>query len=332
MDSLTFLEHTDKAKLRNVYVLHGDEDFLKRQVFVALRRIVLECDDNEFGLSIYEGDKATFAAVRDEVGTLPFLGSRRMVFVDNADPFVTKYRAALEKYVVEPASTGVLLLSVRTWQANTKLAKLVPDASSITCKSPPAYKLAEWCVKWAQQSQGKQLSAAAAKLLVELIGPEMGLLNQEIAKLAVYVGKANRIDTGDVDKIVGSSQAEDIWRIFDAIGSANPAQALTILDHLLTQGEDPLRILGAFSHQLRRLTQAARIHFQGQPLGTALEQAGVLPFARQASEQQLRHLGRRRIDRLYDWLLEMDLGLKGSSQLPPRTLLEQFVVRLARKN
>ena len=49
-------------------------------------------------------------------------------------------------------------------------------------------------------------------------------------------------------------------------------------------------------------------------------------------EQQLRHLGRRRLDRLYDWLLEADLGLKGSSQLPPRTLLERMVVQLARVN
>jgi DNA polymerase-3 subunit delta len=58
----------------------------------------------------------------------------------------------------------------------------------------------------------------------------------------------------------------------------------------------------------------------------------VPPFAARGCEQQLRHLGRRRLDRLYDWLLEVDLGLKGGSELPPRTLLERFVVRLARKN
>jgi hypothetical protein len=33
---------------------------------------------------------------------------------------------------------------------------------------------------------------------------------------------------------------------------------------------------------------------------------------------------------LYDWLLQIDLGLKGLSPLPPRTLFERLVVELAR--
>lgn len=332
MDALAFLERGGKAKVQPVYVLHGDEDFLKRQAFLVLRRLVLDTEDGDFGLAIHDGEKAPFAAVRDEVGTLPFLGSRRLVLVENADAFVTRHRAALEKYVAEPISTGVLVLAVRTWPASTRLAKLVSDPATVACKGPASHRLADWCTRWAQQSHGKELPSAAARLLVDLVGTEMGVLDQEIAKLAVYVGKAPRIETADVDRLVGSSRAESIWKIFEAVGAGQSSAALAILDSLLVQGEEPLRILGAFSLQLRRLAQAARLHFQGQPLGAALEQAGIAPFARQAGEQQLRHLGRRRIDRLYDWLLEVDLGLKGSSQLPPRALLERFVARLARNN
>ena len=36
MDSLTFLERLDKAKPQALYVLHGDEQFLKRQVQQAI--------------------------------------------------------------------------------------------------------------------------------------------------------------------------------------------------------------------------------------------------------------------------------------------------------
>ena len=107
---------------------------------------------------------------------------------------------------------------------------------------------------------------------------------------------------------------------------------MRILDRLFDQGEAPVRILGAFGAQLRRLAQIARRHEQGQPLSAAMSEAGVPPFAQKSTEQQLRHLGRGRVNQLYDWLVETDLGLKGSSQLPPRTLLERLVVRLARKN
>ena len=330
MDSAAFLQNPDKHKLQPVYVLHGDEDFLKRQVLAALRLAVLESEDNSFGLSTYIGDKASFAEIHDELQTLPFVGPRRLVVVENADPFVTAFRSLLEKYVQGCASTGVLVLDVKTWPASTRLAKMVSDAGTIVCKAPPAYKLPEWCVQWAASRHGKQLMLPAARLLVDLIGPEMGQLDQELNKLAIYVGAKKRIDNEDVDKLVGSSRAESMWKIFDAIGAGDSTLALDILERLLDQGEEPIRILGAFSMQLRRLAQVARLSQQGKPLSAAMDQACVPPFVHRACEQQLRHLGRRRLDRLYDWLVDTDLGLKGSSQLPPRTLLERLVVQLAR--
>jgi DNA polymerase III subunit delta len=330
MDSLTFLRGAAKAKARPIYVLHGDEEFLKRRVVVTLRTLVLGAEDDGFGLSSRDGDKASWAEIHDELETLPFLSSRRLVVVDRADPFVTRERARLEKYFAEPSKTGVLVLDVQSWPANTKLAKLLPEAVTLVCKTPDSRKLPEWCVEWCAAEHGKSLSVAASRLLVDLVGSDMGLLDQEMAKLAIYAGGNSRIDTADVDQLVGQSRAENTWKIFDLIGSGQVGAALTLLDRLLDQGEEPLRLLGAFSMQLRRLAQTARLHTQGEPLADALEHAGVPPFGRRNAEQQLRHLGRRRLDLIYDWLLEADLGLKGSSQLPPRTLLERLVVQLAR--
>jgi DNA polymerase-3 subunit delta len=332
MDSLTFLERAAKAKPQPVYVVHGDEAFLKRQVLTALKALVLGPDQSGFGLCCLPGDKADFATVHDELETLPFLGPRRLVLIEDADPFVTRERARLEKVVAEPSSTGVLVLEVHSWPANTRLAKLVPDAATLVCKTPTTQSLPGWCADWCAARHGKQLPAAAARLLVDLVGPDMGLLDQEMAKLAAFAGDAARIEAVEVDLLVGNSRAENTWKIFDLIGAGQAGASLALLDRLLDQGEDPMKLLGAFGMQLRRLAQVARLHEQGVAVSAALEQAGVPPFARRQAEQQLRHLGRRRLDRLYDWLLEADLGLKGASQLPPRTLLERLVVQLARVN
>ncbi len=330
MDSLNFLERLPRGTPQPIYVAAGDDDFLKRQVRKALKRFVLGEDADEFGLSTHPGDKADFAAVRDELDTLPFLTSRRLVLVENADPFVTRCRPMLEKYIGQPSASGVLVLEVKSWPGNTRLAKMVPDQATVKCEAPAGQRLSAWCVKWAAATHGKQLTAPAAQLLIELVGAELGQLDQELAKLAAYVGDAARIDVQDVDVLVGRSQAANTFKIFDAIGEGRPGQALEILDRLFEQGEDPMRILGAFSMQLRRLAQAARLTQQGVPVGAALQRAGMLPFAVKGGEQQLRHLGRRRADRLYDWLLETDLGMKGSSALPPRALLERLIVRLGR--
>jgi DNA polymerase-3 subunit delta len=331
MDGLAFLDRAARASPEPIYVLHGDEDFIKRQVLAVLRKVVLESEDDSFGLTSFPGDKAVFAEVRSELETLPFAGPRRLVIVENADPFVTASRALLEKYFSQPSKNGTLVLDVKSWPATTKLAKMLGDPATIVCKAMQAYRLPAWCMKWMPQ-HGKQLSSDAASLLVELVGSDMGLLDQEMKKLAIYVGTNKEVTAADVDTLVGSSRAENMWKIFDAIGAGQSGPALTILDRLMDQGEEPLRILGAFSMQLRRLAQVARLSQHGLPIVRAMNQAGVPPFAQKGCEQQLRHLGKQRTDQLYDWLLEMDLGLKGSSQLPPRALLERLVVRLARTN
>lgn len=332
MDALTFLSRPPKGQPQSFYVLAGDEDFLKRQAAAVLKRWALG-EEDAYGLSEYAGDGADWPAIHDELATLPFLGPRRVVIIENADPFVTRFRGQLEKYAPRPFSTGVLVLTVKTFPATTRLAKLLTE-TTITCKAPASAKMSSWCIEWARSQHGKQLTQTAAQMMLDLVGSDMGLLDQELAKLAVYVGKGARIDTDDVDRLVGRSQSANVFKVFDAIGSGRAADALAILDQLLGQGEDPFGVLGAFGWQLRRLAKAARLAISGTSMGEAMDRAGVAqwPDARRAAEQLLRHLGRRRASQIFDWLLEIDLGMKGSSPLPARTLLERLLVRMAAKN
>jgi DNA polymerase-3 subunit delta len=292
--------------------------------------LVVGSDDEGFAVSTFTGDSATFSAVHTELRTLPFLAQRRLVIVEHADPLVTAQRARLEKYVAAPAETGVLVLDMHAWLPNTRIAKQLPDAAVIACKAPAPHKLPEWCVAWCKAQHSKELSLAAARALVDLVGSDMGLLDQELAKLATFVGDGKRIDNDVVDLLVGNTRAEKTWEIFTLIGNGQTSEALTFLARLFDQGEEPIRLLGAFSMQLRRLAQVARLHAQGASLHDAQEQVGIPPFARRNTEQYLRKLGQRRLDALFDWLIETDLGMKGSSQLPARTLLERLVVQLSR--
>lgn len=329
MDSQQFLKKPT-AKTGPLFVVHGDEAFLKRRVLSAIRQRALADANDDQAVSVHAGDTAEYAIVFDELNTVPFFQPRRVVIVEGADPFVTRYRVQLEKAIQSLPETGVLILEVKTWAATTRLAKMVADSATIACKAPKPYELAAWCSEWAMSQHQKQLPGQAADLLVDLVGADMGLLDQEILKLAIYVGERKRIETEDVDRLVGNNRAENTWKIFDAIAAGQSDKALAMLDRLLEQGDQPLKIMGAFSMQLRRLAQAARLVSHGSSLGSALAQVGVPPFGLKGAEQQVRHLGRRRLGRLYDWLLEVNMGLRGDSPLPERTLLERFLLRLAR--
>lgn len=332
MDALPFLAKAAKSKRHPVYVLHGDEDFLKRRCRDAILTLVLGDADPAFAVAQYAGDRLDFSTVRNDLDTLPFLSPARVVVVDGADPFITEHRAALEKYVVAPSTIGVLVLETKAFPETTKLAKALPDAAKISCKTPPTYRLPDWCVDWSTSVRAKKLTPDAAGLLVDLVGPSMGLLDQELEKLAVAVGTKPAIDADDVDRLVGRSRSANVFHILDRIGEGKAGAALALLAELFEEGEDPLAVMGPLTSQLRKLAAVNRLTAQGRTLGDALDAAGVpkWPQARQSAERQLRHLGRRRLDQLGDWLVEINLGLKGGNPLPPRLQVERLVVKLAR--
>src|SRR4029450_9121276 len=116
-------------------------DFLKRLARDKIVAAALNGADPEFAVATYAGEKLDFSTVRNDLDTLPFLAPCRIVIVENADPFVTDHRPALEQHRAKPSSVGVLVLEVKTFPETTKLAKALPDAAKVSCKAPAAYKL-----------------------------------------------------------------------------------------------------------------------------------------------------------------------------------------------
>jgi DNA polymerase III subunit delta len=337
LTAVDYLAQPEKYPPLAVCVVFGDEPFLKRQSLLALRAAVLGSDEGDFSFSTFEGRAAELRDVLDELATVAmFGGGKRLVVVEEADEFVTRYRAQLEDYTTHPATTGMLVLDLKSFPANTRLYKLVAAGGLlIDCNCPAGAALTRWLCQWAKQQHRVQLLQAASELLVETVGPELGLLDQELAKLAVSTDGSNKITPELVSRSVGGWRAKTAWEMLDAALDGNPRAALEQLDRLLASGEQPIGVLAQISFSLRRLAAATRLILQAEatgrrlPLGQALEQAGIRSFLMQKTERQLRRLGRHRGAQLYRWLLEADLDLKGASALSPRLVLERLLARLA---
>lgn len=330
MKCLDYLQSAEKVGAKPIFVVYGPERFLVTQALATVSGVVLGSSEESMGPVRFQGPEAALAAVLDELSTLPFLAKRRLVIVEEAEAFVTRHRQALEEYVEKPSRSGVLVLVPTSWRSNTRLAKAVDKiGTAIECAELKPYEVERWVARRASQQYRKKLPPEAAALLVELAGTELGVVDQEVAKLAVYVGERGEIGAEDVDRLVAGSRVESVWKIMDALAAKRVDEALALLDRLLLAGEDPHAILGALGSQLRKLAAAGRWAMRGQSLGAALREAGVPPFAIERAEAQVRSLGRERVGLLYRWLLEANLDLKGATALPERTVLERLLVRLA---
>lgn len=332
----------------SVLVLFGDEPFLKRLVLEKLRPQI--CDDAPAAL--FDGTSVAWRDVHDELFTNSLFNPSglRVAVVEEADPFVTENRGRLEDYVARPRQQSVLVLDVTKWASNTRLYKAVDQHGlQVECSLPRVGRgkqktvdqprMIQWLVSWGQSRHEVKLAKNAARLLLELIGPEFGLLDQELAKLALYAPPSGKVTVELVQQYGGGWRAKTAWELIDAALSGNASDALSQLDRLLQTGEHPNAILGPMSWSLRRFAAATRIYQrslrrgQRMRLPAAMEQAGFFKWQRDAmqkAEQQLKQLGQQRAGQFYQWLLETDLALKGSHSSPTmaRLALEHLFFRM----
>ncbi len=284
-----------------VYVLYGADPYLRqlsRRKIIA--RFTAEADPQ---LVVSEFDaSAALADVLDALRTAPLLAPRRLVIVQDADPFVSAHRDALEEYLSGPAPTGSLLLVVDSWPPQTRLAGLARRIGEVTeCAAPAESDLPRWIVQ-AGQSRSKQITDDAAGLLAEWIGPDLGRLDSEIEKLSLYVGARRGITVEDVHAVVMATAGAAKFALSNALSAGDVGAALQAMDKMLTRRGEEFRVLALIGWQLRRE------HGRGG-LGWRRPAAGTLHVRRGLRE-----------------LLRTDLAMKTGAD--PLTSMQVLITRL----
>ena len=345
-----FLRNPEKYPAVPVCVVYGDDPFLCSNAVRLIRDQVLATADAEFGISRFEGDdtKLEYKDVHRELRTSAmFGGERRVVRIDEADTFVSKYRTELENYVAKPSEQTVLILQLKSFPATTNLyKKVVATGLLIEAKTLSEKEMPGWIVQWSKDQYKTPCDRIAADMIVERIGVAhgSGLIDQELAKLSLMVTDKKGITPELVEQAVGSWRVRKAFDMLDAILEGKTAAAIRQLEALILAKEEPIGILAQISATLRKLAAATELIVDAErqncklSVRAALEKAGVGERATNSSsknfiltktEKQLLHLGRLRGMKLSHWLLQLDLDLKGDSRSDPRLLLETFIIKLS---
>jgi DNA polymerase-3 subunit delta len=328
MHALEFLADNSPFPAVAVVAMYGAERYFRPEV---LRRIPgAGGEEAELSLTRVVGEQADLKTVMTDLRTVSMFGDRRVLLIEDADPFVSAHRAALEKYAAQPAKGSLLILDVKAWKKTERLYKLVEQHGlNIECGELKGAELIRWMQQTAKQEYGKVLDREHASLIVAMAGDGLSMLKQEIAKLAALAGDTPTITREDIIAAVGGWRTETTWVMLDALRDGQPGKALENLQKLYRAGESPAKILGGVVYTFRKLAEATELARQGEKLSVALGRAGIFSNAVGASEAYLKRLGFERASRILALLMEADTEIKGGSRTDPQLLLERLFVRLA---
>lgn len=311
-----------------IYVIAGKEESLVNARCRELLDKLLEPSQRVTGLFDADPTFVPASDVLDELRTAPFLADKRIVLIKGADDFISKNRELFEKYFDNPCPTGRLILTVKTWDARTKLAKKlvkVGELMSITQAKP--WELPHRLIRYASEAHDKKLNRNAAELLIDLSGDELSRLYSEIDKLAVYADTEKAITPKHIELLIGHNRLFNAFAVIDAIIAGNAGAAVERLRGMFAGDKSTeYTVVGAFAFHFRRMFDAKGMLEKGMSRNE-IEKKLRLWRNKDGFFAQLRQMSLEQIGKNLQRLAETDYEIK-TGQTKAKVAMEQLVLDL----
>ena len=245
----------DQGPRSGVFFLYGDNAYRKSEAARSLVDLHVDEATRDFNLDSLRGSEVDVEALARILATPPMMAPRRVVFIRDAEAFASSPRArdVILKLTASPPPDLTCILVARIPEGSK--AKFYRDLKRTTHSIEfPAITAADvpgWLMEFAREDHGVVLDEDAARALGGAIGTELGILAQEIAKLAGMVGDKERITLEDVRSAGTTLPKQDRWEWFDLVGERRFLEALNALPVLIQQETGVGLTIGLATHVLR---------------------------------------------------------------------------------
>lgn len=315
-----------KREIKPVYAVVGEDVFLQLQALATVR----EAMPADASRTDVDGESAGLADTLDELRSPSLFGGHKLVVVRSADEFITKYREQLEDYVGSPSDSGTLVLRCASLPKNQRIYKAIAKAGEvIDCAPPKQGELPGWVMRRAREAHGLTMGDDAARVLADLIGADLGRIDNELAKLALQTdGKAVRPE--DVGRGVAFQREQEMWEMTDALTVGQVDEALRRWRHLVAS--DPSSEFRAVTWLAIWVEKALRaVVLRRQKMNAFAIGKELKIWPAQNAEKLIataERLGEGRLRGAVERLLDVDRRNKSSLGEPARNV-ESFLLSLA---
>jgi DNA polymerase III subunit delta len=319
-----------------ITLIHGAEGYLvdraARDLLAPLRAAL----SLEFNYEDIQAETLTADAFAEKAGTLPFIDDTRVLVLRDwgllagkRDKGANAERAAAFLLTTADSTHIVVIAHVAVAPTNAiykAVAAMEKErrARIVRLEPPRRSDRAGWVRKLAEE-RGLTIAPGAVRLLLERAQPDLRLLDQEIAKLALYVLPATRIDEDAVRALVSETKEEEIYALTDALGAGRPGEVADVLQSLLDAGREPTWMLYTLVSHWRRLLQARAVRDRGGSVAELQERLAEHPFVVEKAYRQAADYTAEELDRGFHELLHLEEQIK-LGELDARLAVEGFIL------
>lgn len=270
-------EDLKSGQLKQIYLLYGEEDYLKKQYRDRLTKAMLPEGDT-MNYAHYEGKGVDIKEVIDLSETMPFFAERRLIVFEDTG-FFKSAGADLADYIKEMPDTTCYLFVENEVDKRSKLYKAVQARGrAVELGAQDEETLKRW-VAGKVRDEGKQISGQTLVYFLDKAGTDMENITKELEKLFCYTLEQTTITREDVDAVCVAQISNHIFEMVNAVTEKKRRKALELYYELLALKEPPMRILFLMTRQYRLLYQVKQFQQKGYGRKEIAAKTGLHPFA-----------------------------------------------------
>ena len=270
-------EDLKSGQLKQVYLLYGEEDYLKKQYRERLTKALLPEGDT-MNFARYEGKGVDVKEVIDLSETMPFFANRRLIVFENTG-FFKSAGAELADYIKEMPDTTYYLFVESEVDKRSKLYKSVQaKGRAVELGVQDEGTLKRW-IAGKMRDEKKQISEQSIVYFLGKVGTDMENITKDLEKLFCYTLDRETITREDVDAVCVTQISNHIFDMVNAVTEKKQRRALELYYELLALKEPPMRILFLMTRQYRLLYQVKQFQQKGYARKEIAAKAGLHPFA-----------------------------------------------------
>lgn len=269
-------EDIKNQDFKKVYLLCGEEDYLKKQYKEKLKNALVP-DGDTMNFSIFEGKKTEPRAVIDLGETMPFFAERRVIFLEDTGFFknqcqdLPEYLGELPEYLCMVFVESEVDKRSRMYKAVKKYGRIVEFGQQ------DSNTIMRW-VLGILNREGRKITRSDMELFLTKTGTDMGNIERELEKLLCYTMGREIITKEDIEAVCTTQISNHIFDMIRAMTEKNQNKALELYYDLLALKEPPMRILFLIARQFNLIMQVKELAAEGHDQSSIGKKTGLQPF------------------------------------------------------
>jgi len=333
MNYENILKLTKQEKIYPIYLLYGNENYLKEDISKKFRNRLIDSAYRELNYKVFYGEKLSINEVINDLETLPMISKHKLLIIKEAEKINKNDETKLINYFNRPSlenNFSTLIIIYKEGRPNKKLITAIKRVGvavnfSLTDKS----KLTLW-IKSKFRKSDKKITQEALFYLQSIVDSDLGRLFNEIEKIDIYTKDQKIIEKEDVMITIGGSEAVNIFKVLDAIGDKDIKNAMGGLVKLNQGNLHHLSIFAMIYRQIKLIFQTKLLLTKGFNFKEVEKKLKLPYFVVEKIIKQSKKYTFKEICKSYELLNIADLEFK-DSQKEPKIILEELVVKIIKQ-